>query len=732
MNLFVKCLMSLTILFVLNFNLSSATIVPEVQKCNFSSKKLDLPKEFSFSIIGNQPQLNDKIAKGVADILGDNYTLTDVDGLLVIKLEKLGKVGEYKLDINKDKITLTGDIDGIFYGLQTLKQLLSSGNLVELSILDYPSVPKRGITWQWCFELPEVDFMLKVIEEMAALKYNVIMPEFGKLHKVEKHLSQYQDPKYKYLDRQDYRKILRKAADLNLQVIPLLNSLDHDERSPIWYSSLGSGLDMMDERNYQLLFDMVEQTIEDFESAGVKLEEFNFGMDEASSVLLANSKKYNQPTAELLKKHIAKIKAFCDSKNIRMIIYHDTLMSSKDPIFDNDMNYVHADAANAYHARKDISRDVALIYWNYEPKERYRVADRLKTEGFDIILMPWSGVGVQKMAEQATDMQAMLIGSTWMESGFYRTNIPGVNTMSRSKWMLESLVELAEYSWNSQKDRKLDYDPALYWSTLIYSKPVDSKLTLSKQVVELGDKSSDASNLSKLKSPLAVFNNGQKLADIQGINRDRGGDELILYTPEWGSSSKANGFGTEVIVQDGVAIDRTTWGVGNSPINKGGFVLSGHGGASANMDRVALNSQIEVRDINNIKYQGDLPQKGAAIYTVALPKAEKCKYVDIAWATKTIAPLDGKSLGEVVLNYQDGTKSKFEIIFGRDLFAKSSPGFFFGETTSWYYPIKNGAFYGKRLNNPEVDKPLKSITFELNSLGEKYGLIIDKNVSLGN
>ncbi|MDI3279763.1 MAG: phosphodiester glycosidase family protein [Bacillota bacterium] len=64
---------------------------------------------------------------------------------------------------------------------------------------------------------------------------------------------------------------------------------------------------------------------------------------------------------------------------------------------------------------------------------------------------------------------------------------------------------------------------------------------------------------------------------LHGINRWRGKDELILYTPAFGSSTRTNSAGREYVVEEG-RVSAVVEG-GNAPIPRGGFVLSAHGAA---------------------------------------------------------------------------------------------------------------------------------------------------------
>ncbi|MDR7523251.1 MAG: phosphodiester glycosidase family protein [Armatimonadota bacterium] len=85
---------------------------------------------------------------------------------------------------------------------------------------------------------------------------------------------------------------------------------------------------------------------------------------------------------------------------------------------------------------------------------------------------------------------------------------------------------------------------------------------------------------------------------IDGVNRERGPNEIILYRPAHGPTTRTNAFGAEVIVS-GSAVEQIVDGRGNSPIPPGGYVLSGHGrGRGALLtafkpgDRVALRMRL--------------------------------------------------------------------------------------------------------------------------------------------
>lgn len=85
---------------------------------------------------------------------------------------------------------------------------------------------------------------------------------------------------------------------------------------------------------------------------------------------------------------------------------------------------------------------------------------------------------------------------------------------------------------------------------------------------------------------------------IDAVNRARGANELVLYRPAFGASTRTNAFGAEVTVMADV-VTAVVDGTGNSAIPPGGYVLSGHGRARAALlaalrpgDRVTLTARL--------------------------------------------------------------------------------------------------------------------------------------------
>ena len=61
------------------------------------------------------------------------------------------------------------------------KILLFFYSVISAAVFAAQPIPIRGVTWQWCYIRPELDFCLQTVDAMADAGYNAIMPEFGPL-----------------------------------------------------------------------------------------------------------------------------------------------------------------------------------------------------------------------------------------------------------------------------------------------------------------------------------------------------------------------------------------------------------------------------------------------------------------------------------------------------------------------------------------------------------------------
>ncbi|NMB47013.1 MAG: phosphodiester glycosidase family protein [Firmicutes bacterium] len=83
-----------------------------------------------------------------------------------------------------------------------------------------------------------------------------------------------------------------------------------------------------------------------------------------------------------------------------------------------------------------------------------------------------------------------------------------------------------------------------------------------------------------------------RIWQIDGVNRLRYADELIVYTPENGAATRTNNYGWEIIVKDNRVLG---WAEGNSLIPQNGYVLSGHGKAAQWLRNLEIGDYIDAK-----------------------------------------------------------------------------------------------------------------------------------------
>ncbi|WP_448565643.1 family 20 glycosylhydrolase [Thalassotalea ganghwensis] len=169
-------------------------------------------------------------------------------------------MGSYQLMISKENISVTGvDGAGVFYGLQSIASLVVPGKLTipVLAIHDEPLFGFRGLLVDTARNFRSKEFLLSLMEQMAAYKLNKLhlhmgedeawrleIPGLPELTEVGARrcfdLSEQQclmpqlgagiDPQSQvngYYSVEDYQDILRAANERHIQVIPSLDMPGH-------------------------------------------------------------------------------------------------------------------------------------------------------------------------------------------------------------------------------------------------------------------------------------------------------------------------------------------------------------------------------------------------------------------------------------------------------------------------------------------------------------------------
>lgn len=126
----------------------------------------------------------------------------------------------------------------------------------------------------------------------------------------------------------------------------------------------------------------------------------------------------------------------------------------------------------------------------------------------------------------------------------------------------------------------------------------------------------------------------------------RGPDQLIVYTPSFGESTKTNVYGYEITVEDGYV---TKLGGGNSTIPKNGFVVSGHGVNSSFLSANSIiGAKVDVtddivtitQDVESYAYQSEQAMEKAE-QSIAKARAE---WIDVPLGEATTSLQSARAL----------------------------------------------------------------------------------------
>lgn len=84
---------------------------------------------------------------------------------------------------------------------------------------------------------------------------------------------------------------------------------------------------------------------------------------------------------------------------------------------------------------------------------------------------------------------------------------------------------------------------------------------------------------------------GNKVLEVNGVNCERGSNELVLYTGYFGGTTQTNPFGVEYTVANGKV---TAINSGDSLIPPGAVVLSAHGETAKTMSAIKIGDKVEI------------------------------------------------------------------------------------------------------------------------------------------
>lgn len=222
------------------------------------------------------------------DLLWDRYHIRlDINSqnvasnAIVLDENSADKTEAYSLDVNSNQVVIKGGSAGIFYGLQSLLQLIESNDgqltVSGVAISDKPAFGYRGLMIDVVRHFFTLDQMKKLVDQMAYFKFNRLhwhltddqgwrleIKKYPKLTDVSAWrdstiIGYYYDFKpfiYNgerhggYYTQEEARELVRYAADRKITIVPEIELPGHATAALAGYPELGNGTGPYDVRGY--------------------------------------------------------------------------------------------------------------------------------------------------------------------------------------------------------------------------------------------------------------------------------------------------------------------------------------------------------------------------------------------------------------------------------------------------------------------------------------------------
>ena len=256
-------------------------LIPYPQKVQLGGDDFIFPKQINVVIDKTASVVDRKTAEFLKDALTENWDLSvnigEQNGTAAIVLTVNSNIGTlqsqgYRLSTNNNQLTIEAkDGDGLFYGVQTLLQLIKkdrNGLIVPgMEILDWPDVKIRAAHYDTKHHQDRASYVKSLIRDLAKYKINMLVWEW--------------EDKLAYKSRpeigapgaftiEEMKEFTAYAKDYHIELTPLVQGLGHVSFILKWpqYRDLREVEDSdwefcpLEEGTYEVLFDLWDEAME--------------------------------------------------------------------------------------------------------------------------------------------------------------------------------------------------------------------------------------------------------------------------------------------------------------------------------------------------------------------------------------------------------------------------------------------------------------------------------------
>ncbi|MCR4718954.1 MAG: family 20 glycosylhydrolase [Firmicutes bacterium] len=420
-------------------------------------KKIEIKEGFLKSNtikIKNMPE--DVRIKNALDIF-----VIDNDGVLLQIFMGNSLSEAYTILIECEKITITSDgAAGVFYAIQTLKQIFTHDKIPCCYIEDAPDFAYRGFYHDVTRgKVPKISTIKKLIDNMAYYKLNSL--QLYVEHTFE--FKEFADSidRTGYLTAEEIREIDDYCRSNFIEFIPSLSTFGHlyellqkdrykdlreiedfKDGTLFWEDRMNHHtIDPTKEESFELIKRLIDQYIVNFSS-----DKFNICCDETFD--LKNGKHKDEDTGKLYIDFVTKIIKYVQGKGKTPMMWADILLNYPEQI-------------------DKLPENVILLNWYYwkSPDEKTfkTIRDAKRTQ----IVCP----GTSTWSRLCEDYELEIVNISEMAEYGYKYGAKGVLNTNWGDWGNPCSIELsmfglvfgAEKSWNVSKEPDEDYIKSVNW-----------------------------------------------------------------------------------------------------------------------------------------------------------------------------------------------------------------------------------------------------------------------------
>lgn len=411
----------------------------------FSAEQLIAALRNAFPV---EVHLTHKIRKAdiVLSLNGKDKIIRKIAGSDKLELPEEARSEGYIVKVTSENIIVIAETEaGLFYGVQTLKQLIRSNKdvkeLTGIHIVDWPSMRYRG----WMDDIsrgpiPTVDFLKECIRKMAEYKQNYFTLYTEHVFR----LKNYPDiAPAEGITTEEIRELTEFASRYHIDVVGNFQSFGHMAKilSNPFYTHLGENNDILNpasESTYDFLKNVYSEIVPAYKSPFFNINcDETFGLGEGKSAQLAKEIGIDG----LYASHINRIDKLIKPYGKRVMMWGDIAVNNPGII-------------------KKLPKDLIILSWGYHAAESFD-NDILpfKNTGFDFMVAP----GVSCWNEIWPSMSNAVINiSNYTRDGYSLGAMGMMNTawddnghnLFNSNW--HGLAWGAECSWNPLPHSKGD------------------------------------------------------------------------------------------------------------------------------------------------------------------------------------------------------------------------------------------------------------------------------------